>query len=118
MLESIHLTSFLLAVVAGGNCDFTVEVRIPTQRHEEVGSLLIQGNRVEGAVAFTAQLPANQDRSIEPNDREPSAALPDTSASTPLWLSQFVTSPYYYSNIAKFPKIYDYGFADYPKQYF
>ena len=32
--------------------------------------------------------------------------------------SQFVTSPYYYSNIAKSPKIYDYGFADYPKQDF
>lgn len=29
-----------------------------------------------------------------------------------------MTSPYYYSNIAKSPKIYDYGFADYPKQDF
>ena len=32
--------------------------------------------------------------------------------------SQIVTSPCYYSNIAKSPKIYDYGFADYPKQDF
>ena len=72
MLESIHLTPFLLAVVASGNCDFTVEVRIPTQRHEEVGSLLIQGNRVEGAVAFTAQFSAARESGINrtsPNDR-------------------------------------------------
>lgn len=66
MLESIHLTPFLLAVVASGNCDFTVEVRIPTQRHEEVGSLLIQGNRVEGAVAFTAQFSAARESGIKP----------------------------------------------------
>lgn len=32
--------------------------------------------------------------------------------------SQFVTSPYYYSNITKSPKIYDYGLTDYPKQNF
>lgn len=29
-----------------------------------------------------------------------------------------MTSPYYYSNITKSPKIYDYGLTDYPKQNF
>ena len=65
MFKSIHLTSFLLAVVACRNGNVSVQAGTTAYRHEEVRSLLIQRNRVKCSVTFAAQFSVARKSRIE-----------------------------------------------------